>query len=304
MFEVFDPEVKIWEMVQPFYIREVKKRNGVIEVHLEDLYSLNIPELREEVLWDVLRKLRGIGVVPISFQILRFDIRNTTLYNVAKFMASNYERIRPIYKAIKSSLNSRPVVAEIPGDVDVSLAESFVNRLIQLSSAGILNGVEFYKESRIIRIESMPDSYFLTGGWLELALADAITSLCPFREFVLMKNLKFRFKNVNNEADILLLSDRGNFLFETKTTLRVSDLESLCYKLLRIGNILRIAPERIFLVVPSMEDLIDEGKQMDASEDGEISGCPGINIMTLDNIKGILTKRFYDILISGDTTEY
>ncbi len=285
-------------MLQPFYIREVKKEDGVIKVHLEDLYSLNVPELREEVLWDVLRKLHDIGVVPISFQILRFDIRNTTLYNVAKFMASNYERIRPIYKALKSSFNSRPVVAEVPGDVDDSTTESFVNRLIQLSSIGILNGVHYYRDSRTIRIEGMPDSYFLTGGWLELALSDAITSLCPFREFVLMKNLKFRFKNVTSEADILLLSDRGNFLFETKTTLRMQDLESLCYKMLRIGNILRIPPDRIFLVIPSTEDLLDERGEQGNSV--EIEGCPGIDILTLSTLKSSISRRFYDILISGD----
>ena len=289
-------------MFQPFYVKEVKRENGVVEVHLEDLYSLNVPELREEVLWDALRKLYGMGVVPIRFQILSFDIRNTTLYNVAKFMASNYDRIRPVYKALKSSFNSRPIVAEIPRDMrGDSIVESFVKKLIQLASAGILDGVHYDRDNGTIKVETMPDSYFLTGGWLELALADAITSLCPFREFVLMKNLKFRFKNVNNEADILLLSDRGNFLFETKTTLHMSDLESMCYKLLRIGNILRIPPERIFLVVPSMEDLLGERKQQEDSSNGKMEECPGIDILTLKSLKSVLTRRFYDILISGDT---
>ncbi len=291
-------------MFQPFYVKEVKRENGVVEVHLEDLYSLNVPELREEVLWDALRRLYGMGVVPISFQILSFDIRNTTLYNVAKFMASNYDRIRPIYKALKSSFNNRPIVAEVPGDVDDDAAvSSFVSKLVQLSSAGILNGVHYDRENGIIKVETMPDSYFLTGGWLELALADAITSLCPFREFVLMKNLKFRFKNVNNEADILLLSDRGNFLFETKTTLHMSDLESLCYKLLRIGNILRIPPERIFLVIPSTEDLLGKEDEQNEALEGKLEECPGIDILTLKSLKSVLTRRFYDLLVFGGPAE-
>ncbi len=287
-------------MIQPFYVREVKKENGVVEVHLEDLNSLNVPELRENVLWSALLRLYEMGVVPLSFQILSFDIRNTTLYNVARFMASNYEHIRPVYRALKSSFNSRPIVAEVPPDVDDSAVESFVNKLVQLSSTGILSGVHYYPDSRIIRVESMPDSYFMTGGWLEVALADTVAGLCPFREFVLMKNLKFRFKNVINETDVILLSERGNFLFETKTAIHRDELESICYKLIRRGNILGIPPGRIFLVIPSAKDLIGDGSE---EPDGRGGDCPGIDVLTLGTLRSVLTRRFYDILVSENAAE-
>jgi len=267
-------------MMRAFYIKDVKSKDGIIDVRLEDMGSLNAPELMEDVLWVALFRLSEMGVIPVSFRILSFNIRNTPLYNVAKFMASKYERIRPLYKALKSSLNEKPILVQIPSDeLDTSVIKPFINNLRQLSAVGILRDVHYDESQGTIGVEGMSDSYFLTGGWLELALADTITSLCPFRKFVLVKNLRFRFKNVNNEADIVLLSERGNFLFETKTTLHLARLESTCYRLVRIGNILDIPSGRIFLVVPSEEDFI--------GGDG-YAECPGVDILTLRNLESVL----------------
>ncbi len=274
----------------------VRKKGAFVEVSIEDPDSIESPELKEPILWRELGELYRRNLIPLSFQILSFKLRETALYNMARYIAGNYSRIRPLYRALKSAMNNRPVIVEVPGEIkDEATINTFVEKLKQLgSSTGIISGIDYIRGSRIIRIENVQDAGFLLGGWLEIALSDAISSTCPFREFLLLKNLRFRFKNVNNEIDILLITEKGSLIFEAKSGFDVRDTGDICYKLLRKASLLDIPSSRAFLLIPSLDD-VKEGITLEKLD----SKCFGIRVLTLENMRGELEKLFYNMTPGG-----
>ncbi len=271
-----------------FHIKCISRTDELVEVELHS--ELNIPELNTHILWKKLDELRSMGVFPLSFKILRFDITNSTLYQASMFIASNYEHVRSIYRGIKSRLNEQPIRFVIPEDVDENYIRAFVNQLSALSSVGVVEHVRYIPEERILEVGRVINPNFFTGGWLEIYLTDAIGRLYPFREYLLLKNFKFQLRNAISEADTVLFTERGNFLFEAKTFLRKDGMDMLCYKLKRIANILLIPKNRIFIVVPSEKDI---------ESDELTQTCKGIELLTLNNIEQKLARKFVELTFSN-----
>ncbi|NPB06548.1 MAG: NERD domain-containing protein, partial [Aquificae bacterium] len=150
----------------------------------------------------------------------------------------------------------------------------------QLSSVGLLESVRL--ENDRLYLSGLKNEGFLTGGWLELVVADAVTSHCPFNEFALLKNFRFRVKSSEAEVDLLLLTPSGSFLFETKTYLKSEGLESSAFRLYKTARLLSTPATRAYLVVPS-------------AEDAEVSELPyGLKLASLSELGPLLRRAFYE----------
>ena len=99
---------------------------------------------------------------------------------------------------------------------------------------------------------------------------------------------------MNNEIDILLITEKGSLIFEAKSGFDVRDTGDICYKLLRKASLLDIPSSRAFLLIPSLDD-VKEGITLEKLD----SKCFGIRVLTLENMRGELEKLFYNMTPGG-----
>jgi len=176
--------------------------------------------------------------------------------------------------------------------------------LRQLISAKLIEKVEYIttEQNKIIKIENILAPNFFTGEWIEIALVHDIKTICPFKNYTILKNFIFSFKGIQNESDILLVTEKGHFLFEIKTDINRLD-ENIYYKLLRIANLLGIKNNRVFLVIVDLE-ISDNNEHLTEPENKEenilrnlIQKFEGINVCSIKETKNLLKREFYKMLI-------
>jgi len=272
-------------------IKKFEKRNDSIYVELEDIPF----ELKNPALWSYLQGLKVKGINAISFQVLTEDRSNTPTYNFVRFMYANYLNIHEIYKLMKKVLGSnvRDLELRVPEGIEERIAESFTNQLKQLTSNGILFGVEY--ANRVIKLEQVFEPSFITGKWFEIAVADQVVKICPFSNAVVLKNFIFSVGGSKSEVDLLLIHEDRSFLFEIKTGIKLQSLEEIQYKLLRKAYLLNA--ENVSLIIPSLRDAALPENQVDAISDEDVSQIlseklKGITVLTIQNLDVKLREIF------------
>lgn len=229
----------------------------------ENNNSINSEEINEQEIIpvnDVNTIFRFLADKNIQVKTFQTDEEiDDVLDNIALFMGNRYNRIKKVYNAIKSKLNTGTgfrIDLKNATQEEVSYSCQLCNSLHQIA---FLSDYKYFKSPQFVingRPNRIPTAInFFTGQWLErfikTEVKNSIRKLETPIKFAYLTNPQIILPNGDDfELDVLFSIDEEIFWFEAKT----GDYQNYVDKYSRMAKLLQLDNKHAFMVLTEVNE--------------------------------------------------